>query len=357
MEDEVAKDPVLVEDLHSDNTSPAPSCNPTLGPNLVLALIPVPLSTLTLAPVDIDELFKKFMKAYLETNQRPKQPPVERKQTFKAKLPEVYYDKSHIDCYHFCHQCKDYFKTTGATEFNRTLFATFFLRGNISVRWTQFKYCNQNEELTSITWTEFKAFLQKNFGESKSFVDSIWRNLKKDSQYQLEEVYNWASQLKHLVSILLEFDPVVAPTEVTMVRYFEESLKPSIKAEINQDNSQLINYEELVTKPVRAKAKASLRPSFYVWETDLSCLQGNWLAHTTIYKVRTQRAVKNHREDDLKTSKGSASTPASASIQESEPSKKDKKKKYYRGQKNSRELNNSSILASGVNVAEVGGGR
>ena len=34
----------------------------------------------------------------------------------------------------------------------------------------------------------------------------------------------------------MEFDPAAAPTEVTMVRYFEEDLKPSIKAEMNQDN-------------------------------------------------------------------------------------------------------------------------
>ena len=74
-------------------------------------------------------------------------------------------------------------------------------------------------------------------GESKSFVDGIWKKLKRDSQYQLKEVYDWASHLEHLQLILLEFDPVAAPTEVTMVRYFEEGLKLSIKAEMGQDDS------------------------------------------------------------------------------------------------------------------------
>ena len=73
-------------------------------------------------------------------------------------------------------------------------------------------------------------------GESKSFVDGIWRKLKRDSQYQLEEVYDWASHLKYFQSILQKYDPVAAPTEVTMVRYFEEGLKPSIKAEMDQDD-------------------------------------------------------------------------------------------------------------------------
>ena len=142
-----------------------------------------------------------------------------------------------------------------------------------------------------------------------------------------------------------------------MVRYFEKSLKPSIKAEMDQDNSQLINYEELIAKAVRAKTKAGLRPSSYVRETDLSCLRGNRPAHTTAYKVQTQGGV--NRGDDSKASKGSVSTPASASTQDSEPfdkAKKDKKKNW-RGKMDSREPKESTTPASGVNAAEVGGGR
>ena len=49
-----------------------------------------------------------------------------------------------------------------------------------------------------------------------------------------------------------------------MVKYFEEDLKPSIKAKINQNANQLDNYKELVAKAIRAKAKAGLQPNFYV---------------------------------------------------------------------------------------------
>ena len=98
-----------------------------------------------------------------------------------------------------------------------------------------------------------------------------------------------------------------------MVRYFEEGLKLSIKAEIDQDNSQLIDYEGLVAKAVRAEAKAGLRLSFYVRETDLSCLRGNWPAHTIAHKVQTQGAGKDHCGNDSKAYKGSASTPVSTS--------------------------------------------
>ena len=91
------------------------------------------------------------MKAYLESNQGPRQLSAKCEQCFKVKVPEVYYGKLHIDCYHFCQQCKDYFETAGATGTNRTPFTAFFLRGNISVRWTQYKCYHWGEELTPIT--------------------------------------------------------------------------------------------------------------------------------------------------------------------------------------------------------------
>ena len=85
-----------------------------------------------------------------------------------------------------------------------------------------------------------------------------------------------------------------------MIRYFEEGLKLSIKFEMDQDTFYLDNYEELVVKVVRAKAKAGLRPSFYVREIDQQVLQGNWPAHNTAHIVQTQGAMNDHRDDDIK---------------------------------------------------------
>ena len=152
VEDELARDPGPVRGPHSGSTSPAPSCNPIPGPKLVPALIPAlipapvpaPVPTLVSAPVPTlvpapalfssDKLFKQFIKAYLESNKRPRQPPAEREQSFKAKVPKVYYGKLYMDCYHFCQQCKDHFETAKATGTNRTPFATSFFCGSISVQ-------------------------------------------------------------------------------------------------------------------------------------------------------------------------------------------------------------------------------
>ena len=179
VEDELAREPGPVGGFHSGSTSPALFRNPTPGPELVPALNPAPVPAS--APPSSDELFKQFMRAYLELNQGPRQPPAERGWSLKAKVLEVYYGKSHIDCYHFCQQCDDYFETIGATGTNRTPFVVFFFCGSISVCWTQYKRRYRGKELIPITWTVFKAFLRKNLGQSKSFVDSIWKKLKRDS--------------------------------------------------------------------------------------------------------------------------------------------------------------------------------
>ena len=133
-----------------------------------------------------------------------------------------------------------------------------------------------------------------------------------------------------------------------MVRYFEKGLKPSIKAEMDQDATHLDDYEELVAKAVRAEAKAGLRPSSYVRETDIQVLRGSRPTHTTAHKVQTQ--VTMSRREDSKASK------APASIPESEPSdkaRKDKKKKQYKDRRDSREPRDSTIPATRVNAAEV----
>ena len=50
------------------------------------------------------------------------------KRPLKAKTPKTYFGKSHMDCYYFYQQYKDYFKISGATGMNCTLFvATFFV--------------------------------------------------------------------------------------------------------------------------------------------------------------------------------------------------------------------------------------
>ena len=84
------------------------------------------------------DLFTIFMKVFIETTQaqalaEPQERPL------KARTPETYWGKSHMECYHFCQQCEDHFETSGATGMNCTPFAASFLRGSISLKWAQHK--------------------------------------------------------------------------------------------------------------------------------------------------------------------------------------------------------------------------
>ncbi len=86
--------------------------------------------------------------------------------------------------------------------------------------------CNR---LTSMTWDKFNTFLKKSVGESNAFVGHMWSKLKGDAQRQLEEIQDWAAHLKHLQSILLEFDTNNTPREGQLGRTFYDGLRPSIK--------------------------------------------------------------------------------------------------------------------------------
>ena len=163
--------------------------DPARGSNVGSNEAPTPpkASTPPLVPPTSEDLFTKFMKVFMETTQAQAQVLAEpRERPLKARTPETYWGKSHMECYHFCQQCEDHFETSGATGMNRTPFVASFLRGSISLRWAQHK--RRHESATPITWPEFKAFLRKDLGSSQAFIDSIWSKFRRDSQYQLGEV-------------------------------------------------------------------------------------------------------------------------------------------------------------------------
>ena len=196
-----------------------------------------------LVPPPSEDLFTKFMKIFMEMTQAQAQALAEPwERLLKARTLETYWGKSHMECYHFCQKCEDHFKTSDATGANRTPFAASFLRGSISLRWAQHKRCHKNT--TPIKWSEFKAFLHKGLGSSQAFIDSIWSKFRRDSQYQLEKAQDWASHLHHLLSILSEFDRT--PNKLTMICYFREGLKPSIKVKMEQQDRKSMNFEEIV---------------------------------------------------------------------------------------------------------------
>ena len=90
------------------------------------------LTTATSVSTYSEDDLQRIFKAVLEA-QAPAPSPVSAlviseisQKKLKTRFPDVNCGKSHINCYNFCQQCKDYFAIVGATGLTRILFALFF---------------------------------------------------------------------------------------------------------------------------------------------------------------------------------------------------------------------------------------
>ncbi len=117
--------------------------------------------------------------------------------------------------------------------------------------------------LAPMIWDEFKAFLRKSLGESNAFIGHVWNKLRGDTQHQLQEVQAGAAHLKHLQSILLEFDANNTLEEGQLGRSFYDGLWPSIKvwiADIGED----MPLDDLITAANKAEARAKIQGSTHL---------------------------------------------------------------------------------------------
>ena len=128
-------DPVGDLDELAGAQGPAKRSNAGSDEALTEALTPPESSTPPLVPPTSEDLFTKFIKVFMETTQARAQALAEpQERPLKPRTRETYSGKSHMNCYHFCQQCENYFETLGATGMNCTPFAATFLRGAISLR-------------------------------------------------------------------------------------------------------------------------------------------------------------------------------------------------------------------------------
>ena len=72
--------------------------------------------------------------------------------------------------------------------------------------------------------------------------------------------------------ILLAYNPVGAPAKPTMLKYFQEGLRPSILAELQNEDHELENFLQIVKKAVATKAKANLRSRATTKNMNQHCL-------------------------------------------------------------------------------------
>ena len=70
-------------------------------------------------------------------------------------------------------------------------------------------------------------------------MDTYWRKIKRDSQYQLKKVFDWTTHLEYLQAVFQEFDPAVILNKKIMIRYFWEDLKLSIQIQLDARDQEL----------------------------------------------------------------------------------------------------------------------
>ena len=124
----------------------------------------------SLATKYTEEDLQKILRTVLEAQAPPFDGP--HKKLLKTRLPDVYFSKSHIECYNFCQQYENYFITAGAKGPNRIPFATFFLHNYINFCWHQYKRKHKAECSVPIIWKIFKTFFCQSLEISRVFVDS-----------------------------------------------------------------------------------------------------------------------------------------------------------------------------------------
>ena len=122
-----------------------------------------------------------------------------------------------------------------------------------------------------------------------------------------------------------------------MICYFREGLKPSIKVEIEQQDWEVIDFEEMMQRAVNAEAKAGLRFSAMVRDSDIRCSRGHRPSNNTVSKVQTQetsaKGPEESRTKEAKPAEGKTLAPprtiAAESLEQDKKDRKDKKRRFW----------------------------
>ena len=141
-----------------------------------------------------------------------------------------------------------------------------------------------------------------------------------------------------------------------MICYFQEGLKLSIKVEMEQQDRESMDFEEMVQRAVNAEAKAGLRSSAMVRDSDIRCRRDHRPSNNTTSKVQTQgTSAKEPRPEESRSKETKPAkekipalpqTNAAKSLEQGKKDRKDKKRRFRERKE--------QTLAIGTNVTDAG---
>ena len=83
-----------------------------------------------------------------------------------------------------------------------------------------------------------------------------------------------ATHLEYLQAVFKKFDPITAPNEEILIRYFCKKLCLSIQAKLDYQKHDLDLWKKVIKKAVDTKIKANLQPPFKIREIDSKYSKG-----------------------------------------------------------------------------------
>ena len=108
---------------------------------------------------------------------------------------------------------------------------------------------------------------------------------------------NWITHLKHLQFILKKLDSSTIPNKETLIRYFWDILRPSIRAQLYRFGCQLDNCKNIIKKAIDVKPKSTH------WRLAIIKYMSSWCA------TRYQPLKTNDFDNNIETKKLHLSSP------------------------------------------------
>ena len=144
-----------------------------------------------------------------------------------------------------------------------------------------------------------------------------------------------------------------------MICYFRESLKPSIKVEIEQQNWESMDFKEMVQKAINTEANVDLKSNIMAQNSHIHYPRGHCPSNSTVSKVQTQGTTgkesksEEAKPKELKLAEGKNPTPLrSKSTEPGKSSRIDKRREYFKKKWNRK--NNIPVTKDNANTIEVG---
>ena len=99
---------------------------------------------------------------------------------------------------------------------------------------------------------------------------------------------------------------------------------------MKQQDRKLMEFEKMVQKAVNTEAKAGLRSSTMVWDSDIRCPRGYCLSNSTALKVQTKgTTIKDFHPEKPKVNETRPTSSRAEASKLSEQGRKEKKKKKH----------------------------